>query len=458
MTSFAYHNPDVHYRYYLIIPNADAQAFTVLLERRADGTWSVPNFAPQEHHFGAIKHINDWIWEQHGLYLVTLRCFNSLTIAPKLESRFYIMNNLHPEWRLPETMRWFTENEIKAEVMLDMKQKQVLLDWYNWRHSDTSLRVGWMRQDWFHEAGFWMLDLADRMAMGASEYVEQVRVWSRAAVLRLQTDDGTLYMKAVPEVLSYEPVLTRVLGIRFPGFIPDVRAVHVENAWMLMRDFGGTPLSEIKSLDVWKRVLKNYADIQIDLISNTQSLIALGVPDRSVDYLSSQIDRLMVHLPESLAEDEVKELRRSAATLKNMCFELLEHNIPLSLTHGDFVGNNIVVKADNSCLFFDWSDASISHPFFDLPPFLADAAKVLGSNDVKLQLLDTYFNAWTRFEPKANLRRAYAVTEILAGLHQALFYYTHILPSMETSTKWEMQHFLPSLLRDVLAQLQVFKR
>src|SRR5690606_26429116 len=139
-----------------------------------------------------------------------------------------------------------------------------------------------------------------------------------------------LFLKAVPEFFSYEPVITRVLSIRYPERAPDVRAVHVENGWMLIREFEGTPLTKIDDISVWKRTVKEFARLQIDLIKNTQSLVALGVPDRNVDYLASQIDRLMKDLPVTLTEDEQVELKRIAPTLRDMCYELAEYKIPLT--------------------------------------------------------------------------------------------------------------------------------
>jgi Ser/Thr protein kinase RdoA (MazF antagonist) len=256
-------------------------------------------------------------------------------------------------------------------------------------------------------------------------------------------------------MFNYEPVITRVLSLRFPGHIPDVRAVHVENGWMLMRDFGGTALTEVRDIDIWKQVVQRYAEMQLDLIGNTQSLIALGVPDRNVDYLASQIERLMNELPVALSEEEQKEIKRFSSTLRSLCYQLTDFNIPLSLTHGDFWAENVIIRPNGMSLYFDWSDASISHPFFDMPFFLSEIDRELPHvPDAREQLRDGYLDVWTRYAPILNLRRAFQIAEVLGGLHQALFYYVHVLPGIESNARWEMQNMLPMLLRQVIAAVK----
>jgi hypothetical protein len=39
-------------------------------------------------------------------------------------------------------------------------------------------------------------------------------------------------------------------------------------------------------------------------------------------------------------------------------------------------------------------------------------------------------------------------------LHQALFYYVHVLPGIESNARWEMQNMLPMLLRQVMAAVR----
>jgi hypothetical protein len=455
MTELVYHNPETVHSYYLLIPFAGQGEYKVLM-RQAGDFWTLPVYQPKEHHFAVVNHINDFVRDNLALRAATLRCFHTDHDEEFGERRFYAMDNLQANWELPGDCRWMSEEELKTAALPSQLQRLVLAKWFDWRHSDHSLRAEWMRPGWFSKVGYWMTDLADRMSMNEIGKPEQMRVWARSAAIRLETGDGTLYLKAVPAAFNYEPVITRVLSIRYPNQAPDVRAVHVDNGWMLMRDFGGKSLSQIDDIEVWKKVVRQFAKLQMDMIGNTQSLVALGVPDRNVDYLASQIDRLMVDLPESLTHSEKIDLRRIAPTLKSMCLELVDFNVPLSIAHGDFWSGNTIIRDDGGCLFFDWSDASISHPFFDMPFFLNEIeTEIPHVPDAREQILTAYLEVWTRYEPMANLRHIYDLAKVLGHLHQALFYHAHIFPNVETHVRWELQNMLPHLLRQVLAAMKV---
>ena len=72
------------------------------------------------------------------------------------------------------------------------------------------------------------------------------------------------------------------------------------------------------------------------------------------------------------------------------------YNRPDALVHGDLHPGNVAMR-DGSILLFDWTDASVSHPFFDLMHlFHAEPA-------VQARLRDSYFEAWTSFEPLERL-------------------------------------------------------
>jgi hypothetical protein len=453
MKDVVYHNPEIRHRYFLIIPPYDGSDFRALVRPNKDH-WTLPFFEPTEHHYAVVNQIHEYTRQKLQLTTSTLRCLYTSSGEDGIEYRYYALDNLQPGWEPPRGMRWVSEDQARRIKIGTEEQREVLLNWFDWIHSDSSLRAPWMRRGWFDFVSDWMLDLADRMSMEDLGEVEQLRAWARSSTTRLSTGEGKLYLKAVSDVFSYEPVVTRVLSIRYPGHAPDVRAVHVEKGWMLTREFDGTPLRGQTDFAVWERTLRQYAEMQIDLISSTPSLISLGVPDRNVDYLASQIDRLMNDLPNTLTLDERLNLKKIASQLRTMCFELIDKNVPLTLTHGDLWSGNIIIRNNGDALFFDWSDASISHPFFDVPMLLAEIEDELpGIPDVRERLTRTYLQPWTRLDSFNNLRAAYSLAETLTYLHQAMFYYVHILPGIEGNTRWEMQHMLPALLRQILILL-----
>jgi aminoglycoside phosphotransferase len=302
-----------------------------------------------------------------------------------------------------------------------------------------------------------MLDLADRVDLLPTSPVQQQRAWARSCTLRLKAHDSGLVFKAVPPSFSYEPVITRVLSLRYVGKLPEVLAVNVDKAWLLMREFQGTPLTHSRNLDDWKKTLQVFAELQIDISDSTHSLVALGVPDRNVDSLVAQIERLMVDLPPMLDKDEAQTLRRAAKDIRNLCYDLIDIDLPLSLTHGDLWSGNVFIQPNGTPLFYDWSDAAVSHPFFDLPTFLAEIERELPHiAEAQEQLLAAYLDVWTAYRPLPKLRRAYALAEVLSKLHMAIAYQQLIVPGIETAVQWEIENILPTYLRQLMGALRFY--
>ncbi|MGB9578621.1 MAG: hypothetical protein ACPL3S_05055, partial [Halothiobacillaceae bacterium] len=102
-------------------------------------------------------------------------------------------------------------------------------------------------------------------------------------------------------------------------------------------------------------------------------------------------------------------------------------------------------------VFIDWSDASISHPFFSMAFFSDDdeMRPYLGDiPDIALQMRDAYLEPWTVYEPYDILTQAWSIACSLAPLSTALLYHDHILPGMEV--QWELENMVPYFLRSVL--------
>jgi len=460
MSRATYHDSAVTFIYELIIQSTSG-THILLMQADAGNAWSLPTIVPEEHRVGVIEHINRTVARATGLRVATLRCTDPGT-PPAATSdparRVYLLESLDATWQPMQGMAWVRPDDLDA-YDLPATQQQHLQAALIWQQTASDLRVPWMRRGWFTQAALWLVDVADRMDMLPIGQVQQKRVWWRSATLYLPTDQGHLYFKAVPSVFSYEPVITRVLSLRYPGSIPDVRAVHIKNHWLLTRDFGPRTLLDVPDIDLWREALQRYADIQVDLIKMAQTLVSLGLPDRNIDQLATQVERLMLNLPDALSSDEQKQLRYAAPTLRRLFYELVDHQIPLSLAHGDLRPTNIAVTEQGRVVIMDWSDSAITHPFFDTALFLQNIEQDLPQvPDARDQLRDAYLECWTRYEPMASLKRVYELAAVLSPLYQALSYQRAILPAMEPHTRWELADMLTLSLRMLLQQLATTKR
>jgi hypothetical protein len=250
--------------------------------------------------------------------------------------------------------------------------------------------------------------------------------------------------------------------------VPAVLAADSERHWLILEDAGRTTYEELDDVARYERALRRYAEIQIAEIPHTRELLALGCPDRRPHRLAAELDALLADTPAlrqgpfGFDDAELERLRALAPRLKDMCGELGRYRVPCSLEHGDLWVGNMIARGDG-CVLVDWSDASLSHPFFS-PWFFHEAddyffqaveagKRLAALPDLRARLRRAYLEPWTVCEPMPRLQEALALAQDLAGLHYALLYHRLILPGMEI--QWEMRNMLPYHLRRVLAHATV---
>ncbi len=105
-----------------------------------------------------------------------------------------------------------------------------------------------------------------------------------------------------------------------------------------------------------------------------------------------------------------------------MCRELAVCGIPPTLIHGDLHSQNVVVT-DGKHIYFDWSDAAISHPFLDIVNFLQNIEKELPDvADMHVCLCNVYLEPWTIYLPMEQLISIFDKMQPLASLYSAIIY------------------------------------
>jgi len=275
--------------------------------------------------------------------------------------------------------------------------------------------------------------------------VEQVRCWSLSCVLRAKTTTQTLYFKTAAALPSFghEPALMEELSQWYPDNIPQPLSIARRQRWMLLADWGEAIGWEaaIKDRELMYHTL---ARLQVDAAARAGQLLTLGCIDRRLDVLAAQIDPLLEDDSAlALLEDtERAHLRSLGPRLKMMCDELAAYNLPATLVHGDLHPGNVALRAGN-ILIFDWTDACVTHPFFDLMHlFYAEEA-------VQTKLREDYFEAWTEFEPIERLRVAWTLAAPLCALHHTISYQA-IINNIEETARDELASGLTFYGRKIL--------
>jgi hypothetical protein len=361
----------------------------------------------------------------------------------------YVLENRDSSWQPPAHGRWIARAELGE---LAQPEQRALLDTELAEVESgviPELRVPWCRIGWLDTARAWIAaQLAARGTPLIGE-VEQVTNWSLSCILRGHTVAGAVYFKATATLPLFvnEPLIMAALARRYPDHIPMPLSLDSQRRWMLLPDVG-QPLGHASPLAARQELLRRFGAIQRDCATVVDELLELGCHDRRLERLSAQAATLTADAAalDGLTDAERAQFREMLPRLQAMCDALAACGIPHTLVHGDLHLNNVAANAGRQ-QFFDWSDACVSHPFFDLISVFDEEDRA-----AQVQLRDAYLSVWSDCVPLERLLEAWALAQPLSDLHQAISY-QHILVGLEKAAKVEFGDAVPYYVRKVLQSL-----
>jgi aminoglycoside phosphotransferase (APT) family kinase protein len=136
-----------------------------------------------------------------------------------------------------------------------------------------------------------------------------------------------------------------------------------------------------------------------------------------------------------------------AERLHAACAELRACDLPATLEHGDLHTDN-VRRVDGGFLFFDWSDACLSIPFFSLVPFLEFHDEPLEASP-RHRLRDAYLAPWADELGRDDLVEAFELAQYVGQFHQAVGYH-RITEGTEPRARWEWERGFPFFVKRLL--------
>ncbi len=413
-------------RYLALIPHPSRPQ--VVLQFR-DDLWYLPQWDDAEpRSWQSVEHINRAVQEHFGLAATTLRCFareaemGALGIA-----RVYEMENRNAAWTPRGRDRW-VGREMLATLPLGIpEQREILERWFAEAEPEQmARRRPWMRRGWLDATTNWIRNQFRQRGI-TFERVEQVRISEQACLLRVFTDAGTYYFRAVVAMPPYEAALTATLATWLPGRFPQIVAHDEVHHWLLMDDFGGAALEGERDIARWQRAARRFSEIQIGLALRKEELLALGCPEHALPALAAQLADLLAgeHAtpPKALAglsDEQRAALRALLPELQSACIALQQIDLPATLEHGDLAASNIIQR-DDDFAFIDWSSSAVAHPFFSLLALLDAARDTFPAiPDAPQQIRDAYLSTWALYRPLEDLRAAFEMAQALGPFHFAI--------------------------------------
>jgi hypothetical protein len=323
------------------------------------------------------------------------------------------------------------------------------------------IHLPWEQPDWLDQAIAWIqtqLEARGWHMTGPVDLVHQ-RPWS--TFMRVTTDKGTAYFKAPSPLFTYEAGFTQALADWRPDCTVPLLAVDLERGWMLSADAGITLRQvgqSIEQITHWLKVLPLYSELQIELVDRVPNLLVLGLPDRRLAQLPSlyahlleATESLRVGLNLGITPAEYQRLRDGHGHFIADCEELAAYNLPETITHEEVHENNVLL-GNGRYIFTDWSDSSLSHPFFTMLVTLRATAHWLKLDEAGVelrQIRDAYLEPWTRFATRDKLGKALALAYRLAMVNRALSWH-HGMGRLSEKDKESYADSVPGWLQDYL--------
>lgn len=431
--------PQHRYTYHLIIPHAEEPR--LLLQRTGEG-WALPSFEPETKYLARVGQNNAWSREHLGLDCVTLYVAHVEDRRKELGrvDATYVLQARNRDWSPADGLQWVGREGLAGLEPGFPGQLAVVEAWLDEREGriEPPQRGAWNAPGWYEEASRWTREQLELHGIEMVAPPEQFKHWIITSALRVPTNQGDYYFKAVPALFAQEPRITAALASRYPQFVPAPIATRTlpGEGWMLMPDFKGQVLEEI-SVEQLSEALRNLARMQIDCISHTDELLAAGCADRRLERLAGEVKTLLRDpvVLEGLLPEEIERLQRLEPRFEEMRKQLAAYGVPQTLAHGDFHGGNLLAR-DGQVLIFDWTDGCIAHPFIDLITAINNRYPHFEERE-KASIRDAYLAAWTAHESPERLLEAAKLALPLGALHQAVSYRA-ILSTPSDATRWEL--------------------
>lgn len=430
-------------------------SFERLLVSQSDAGSALPRVTVEAGFYAYVRPVLDAARRQWGLDVNVLRCLANQKPGSGLPGlREYSAYCHNPSLTLPNGLRWVSVGEVEALLSSSSRLRVPRPRHETGQASglpNTASRVPWERgEGWSAEAMGWIRRALGRLGLASESPPRQLRVWSISTVYTLPTSSGRLVFKASPDYFPAEAALTEELSRRFPLNTPRVLAADHDRNWLLMADLGETRFDTVADEALWQEAMRVTASMQIDYINRVVALESMRLERKALEDLPSRLARWANQAESSGRESAFQDaqlLAQQMGLIKDLCAELASFAIPETLEHGDLDAGNIFLS-DGRPVLMDWSDSSISHPFFTVA-LLGRAGVPCGPR------LDAYMRPWSAFETEARLRRAYSVARPLAALERALHYIDDNVPNTDQGVdRREMEAILSLYARMAVKSLE----
>ena len=278
------------------------------------------------------------------------------------------------------------------------------------------------RPGWLRELFSWTQEQVAPLGLRVTGNFRQLNASPTFSLIRLETDDCSLWFKATGEPNSHELTVSMLLARLFPSYVPRILGIHPSwNGW-LSTEASGAALDEISDCSAWERVAEALAELQIASIGKSAELLEGKCKDLRLPGLVKLIDPFLARMAEFMSVQEKRspaplansELASLGEGLKEECSLLQSFALPDTIGHIDFNPGNILVSPDR-CVFLDWAEGCVTHPVITFE-YLRRHLERSGIEEpaADSRISSAYLRPWAAFFSPDDLRRAVAAAPPVA--------------------------------------------
>ncbi len=372
------------------------------------------------------ERINNAVKERWNLdaYSLSTCCLSDPLRDAASFTQFQVMECVRPDCQLPPKAYWAPVSALMPTSFRDSGYLRAIHAALgeSGAHPASKNPGPFSKPGWLRDLCEWIQEQLRPLNLRLTGQFRQLTASPTFNLIRFETDGPALWFKAVGEPNVHEFKIVSTLATLFPLFLPRIIATRPEwNAW-LMTEAEGTSPDAASDFAVWKAVSARLAQLQTASPQETDRLLAVGCRDLSTPSLLDRVDEFCATMDE-LMNRQTKtpppiltssELFALSGRLKEALLALAASGIPTALNHLDFNPGNVVVS-DGNCVFLDWAEAAIGHPFLTLEYLLEHFKRLYPESPARhTELISTYAQTWQAHASPSAISRSLSLAPLAA--------------------------------------------
>ena len=346
------------------------------------------------------------------------------------ETGYAVMESLLQNGKAPAGTSWVLSRAALQKGTLESHDRAIVqssLDEME-RYTAEPSSGPFGRPGWIKELFQWAQDNIGALGLRVTGAFKQLNASPAFSLMRIETIGPAVWFKATGEPNRHELPVTRTLARLFPGHVPEVLGVHSPwNGW-LSREVSGSALDQFAEISAWEKAARTLAELEIASIGKSDELFENGCQDFRLARLSEQIHPFLDAMSECMAAQKNQppailtrsELAFLREALIEACSALAQLDFPDTLGHLDFNPGNILLTPE-SCVFLDWSEASVANPLITFAYLCEHSRRHLGEATRAVEKITAaYLAPWQRLFSPGDLLRGMALSSLVAVLAYAI--------------------------------------